>query len=481
MDLSPAWHGIFRSGSTAPVLAFAFALVAPLMLGSLLSPVVMAEESFPLTLTSQVPADASGETFTTVRAEETWPAASTAVIVCDVWDYHHCLNAVRRLEEFAPRLDAVVAEARRRGATIIHAPSDCMEAYANHPARQRAMDTQAADSLPDQITAWCSAIPSEEKATYPIDQSDGGEDDDPEEHAAWARKLEALGRNPRMPWKQQSPLIAIDEQADFITDRGDEVWNILTARGIDHVILVGVHVNMCVLGRPFGLRQLSRHGKQVVLMRDMTDSMYNPARWPFVSHFEGTRRVIDHIERHVCPTITSDQLIGGTPFQFAGDQPSPSEAPPSADADAAVAPWETVTIAHATDEVDDVPSSTGSQWYRCTLFAPASLLDSDDAHHSHAHLLCGADVEAAWLNGEPLTRSKPGVFAIAPEQAVSDDVNLLVLKTPGVLTTPPVVEGGDTKLELSGRWQRLVGEMHEPWTMPLPAKFGASPEILVSP
>lgn len=459
----------------------AFAIVTPLMLGSVLSPVVRAEESFDLTLTSQLPEDASGETFRTTTSEETWPAAATAVIVCDVWDYHHCLNAVRRLEEFAPRLDTVIAEARRRGATIIHAPSDCMEAYAMHPARKRAQDAPAAASLPDQIESWCSAIPSEEKVTYPIDQSDGGEDDDPEEHAEWARELEALGRNPRMPWKQQSPLISIDEQADFITDRGDEVWNILTARGIDHVILVGVHVNMCVLGRPFGLRQLTRHGKQAVLMRDMTDSMYNPARWPFVSHFEGTRRVIDHIERHVCPTITSDQLLGGTPFRFAGDQPPPGEAPPAGDADAAVAPWQTVTIAHAADEVDDVPSSTGSQWYRCTLFVPASLLASDDAHHSHAHLRCEGDVEAAWLNGEPLPRSKPGVFAIAPQQAVSGDVNLLVLKTPGVLTTPPVVEGGDARLELSGRWQRLVGEASEPWTMPLPAKFGAAPEILVSP
>lgn len=54
-------------------------------------------------------------------------------------------------------------------------------------------------------------------------------------------------------------------------------------------------------------------------MRDMTDSMYNPAAWPFVSHVEGTRRVIEHIERHVCPTITSDQLLGGEPFRFAAD------------------------------------------------------------------------------------------------------------------------------------------------------------------
>jgi len=26
--------------------------------------------------------------------------------------------------------------------------------------------------------------------------------------------------------------------------------------------------------------------------------------------------MIAHIERHWCPTLTSDQLVGGTPFRF---------------------------------------------------------------------------------------------------------------------------------------------------------------------
>lgn len=276
-------------------------------------------DTFELTLQRQ---HADGEVdggFRTEQQTETWPAGNTALIVCDVWDAHHCLNAVKRLNEFAPRLNDVVKDARRRGVTIIHAPSDCMGAYTEHPARKRAMAVPRSNALPDEITSWCSSIPAEEAVTYPIDQSDGGEDDAPAEHAAWAAELEARGRNPKLPWKQQLDTIEIDEATDFITDRGDEVWSILEARGIDRVILTGVHVNMCVLGRPFGLRQLSRNGKRVVLMRDMTDSMYNPAAWPFVSHFEGTRRVIDHIERHVCPTITSDQIIGGTPFRFAGD------------------------------------------------------------------------------------------------------------------------------------------------------------------
>lgn len=187
-----------------------------------------------------------------VVAEEQWNLEQTAIIVCDVWDYHHCLNAVRRLEEFAPRLNHVLMSARARGAVVIHAPSDCMPSYADHPARLRATQTPTAANLPPNIVHWCSRLRSE-LGDYPIDQSDGGEDDDPQEHAEWAAKLEAMGRNPGMPWQKQSDLISIDRDKDYISDRGDEVWNILESRGIKNVILTGVHCNMCVLGRPFGL------------------------------------------------------------------------------------------------------------------------------------------------------------------------------------------------------------------------------------
>jgi type 1 glutamine amidotransferase len=55
-------------------------------------------------------------------------------------------------------------------------------------------------------------------------------------------------------------------------------------------------------------------------MRDMTDTMYDPSRAPFVSHFTGTDRVVEHVERYVCPTVTSDQVLGGKPFRFKTDR-----------------------------------------------------------------------------------------------------------------------------------------------------------------
>jgi len=77
-----------------------------------------------------------------------------------------------------------------------------------------------------------------------------------------------------------------------------------------------------VLGRPFGLRQMARNGRRVALVRDMTDPMYNPARPPMVSHYRGTELIVEHIEKYVAPTVSSEQILGGEPFRFAWDVPT---------------------------------------------------------------------------------------------------------------------------------------------------------------
>ncbi len=277
-------------------------------------------ETFTLDTRSRV-RDASGD-WAERQQKVLWDAKATVVIVCDMWDLHHCKNAVGRVGEMAPRMSQLLNTARAKGALIIHAPSSCMEFYKNHPARKRAQAAPAAATQPKAIESWCHWIDKvEEKQGYPVDHSDGGEDDDPAEHAAWAKHLTKLGRNPRSPWKRQVDLIEIDAKRDAISDSGIEIWNLLEARGIRNVLLVGVHTNMCVLGRPFGLRNMARNGKNVLLVRDLTDSMYNPASWPYVNHFRGTSLVVEHIEQRVCPTTTSDQMLGGEPFHFKGDTP----------------------------------------------------------------------------------------------------------------------------------------------------------------
>src|SRR5262249_54116955 len=157
-----------------------------------------------------------------------------------MWDLHHCLNAVRREVDMAPRMDQLLKALRDRGVLVIHAPSGCTDAYRDHPARRRARSFPRSNALPEGIGQWCRQIPAEERGSYPVDQPNGGEDDAPAEHDRWAAHLAALGRNPRAPWKSQTDLLTIDPDKDLISDDGAEVWSALEARGISNVILMGV-------------------------------------------------------------------------------------------------------------------------------------------------------------------------------------------------------------------------------------------------
>jgi len=232
-----------------------------------------------------------------------WSPAETCIVVCDMWDNHWCPQSAQRVAEMAPRMNQVISEARKRGVFIIHCPSDTMDFYKDTPQRKLA---QAAPMVSTEIPLerWIRLVPEREGSQLPIDDSDGGCDCSPQT------------KNYRA-WSRQHPAIEIAEQ-DAITDNA-EAFYLMKQRGIRNVIVMGVHTNICVLGRPFSIRQMVRQGQNVVLMRDMTDTMYNPERAPFVSHFTGTDLVVEHIEQHWCPTITSTDLVGGTPFQFAAD------------------------------------------------------------------------------------------------------------------------------------------------------------------
>ena len=73
--------------------------------------------------------------------------------------------------------------------------------------------------------------------------------------------------------------------------------------------MTGVATNMCVLGRSFGIRSLINAGMNVILVRDLTDTMYNPEMPPFVSHDEGTQLVVEHIEKYWSPSVLSKDLM----------------------------------------------------------------------------------------------------------------------------------------------------------------------------
>jgi type 1 glutamine amidotransferase/nicotinamidase-related amidase len=238
-----------------------------------------------------------------------WNPGQTAIIITDMWDEHWCESATQRVGELAPHMNEVVSEARKLGVTIIHAPSGTMDTYADYPQRKKAQEL-AHHPAPEgfQIENWCYLDPEMEDA-LPIDDTDGGCD-----------KPCADGQpcKERTAWTSQISVLEIQD-GDYITDRGQEVYNLIMEKGIENIIVMGVHINMCILGRPFAIRQLSNLKKNVVLMRDMTDAMYNPASEPYVTHFRGTELVTEHIERYWAPTVLSTDITGKKAFRFSED------------------------------------------------------------------------------------------------------------------------------------------------------------------
>ncbi|MGC2402796.1 MAG: hypothetical protein WA510_23590 [Acidobacteriaceae bacterium] len=229
--------------------------------------------------------------------EEAIVPSKTAVIITDMWDKHWCKGATHRVGLIAQKMEPLLEVARGAGILIIHAPSETMDFYSSAPGRLLAQNAPRATPPPELTFA---------DAPLPIDDSDEGCDtpgDKP--HKAWSRETEALTIAP----------------GDVISDNGEEIYNVLKQHHIDTVLFMGVHANMCILNRSFGVRQLSKWGLRCVLVRDLTDAMYNPASRPFVSHAAGTELVIEHIEKYWAPTITSDALARA----FKGDAPRGSQ------------------------------------------------------------------------------------------------------------------------------------------------------------
>ncbi len=229
----------------------------------------------------------AGDAWTAASFEQTIPSNKTAIIICDMWDRHWCKGATNRVEQLAQKMEPVLEQARARSILIIHAPSETMSYYANAPGRLLAERAPKVAPPPEIKIA-------ENEPPLPIDDSDGG--------------CDTLGDKEHKAWTRETPLLKI-EPGDVISDNGAEIYNVLREHGINTVLMMGVHANMCILNRSFGIRQLTKWGIHCILVRDLTDAMYNPASRPYVSHAAGTELVIEHIEKYWAPTVLSDDLV----------------------------------------------------------------------------------------------------------------------------------------------------------------------------
>ena len=260
-------------------------LLVPLAILSSGSSDVVPSGEIPLHLRTRIQPFHGDSPATEAHFDASIDPSHTAIIITDMWDRHWCRGATERVRAIAVRMEPLIEQARRAGILVIHAPSDTMSFYKNAPGRLLAENAPKAVPPPEQKI---------QDAPLPSDDSDGG--------------CDTPGDHEHIVWTRETPLLHI-APGDIISDSGTEIYNVLRDRHISTILYMGVHANMCILNRTFGIRQMTRWGMRCILVRDLTDAMYNPASPPHVSHAQGTELVIEFIERYWAPTTTSTDLL----------------------------------------------------------------------------------------------------------------------------------------------------------------------------
>jgi hypothetical protein len=219
---------------------------------------------------------ATGESRLTIEPVD---PARIGVIAVDVWNYHWCKTATMRVDAIVPRMNKALDIARALGMTVMLCPSDVVDNYVGYPQRE-AVFALPKVSVPVRVNVTCPSAPDA-----------GGCACGPERCAV------------NYGWDGMHPALKIGE-ADLMPDTQAEVYAICSRYGLTHLIYVGFHTQVCLLGKPMGLKAMKSAGLHCVLARDMTDAHpgYDPTR-RFTPDLN-TQQVVEHFEKYLAPSIS---------------------------------------------------------------------------------------------------------------------------------------------------------------------------------
>ena len=245
----------------------------------LLLTVSLRAEVIELTLQTRDP-----ETGRIQLATEKVDSRHVGVIAVDVWNFHWCKTATMRVDAIVPRMNKALDAARELGMTVMLCPSDVVDNYVGYPQREVVF---ALPKVP---------VPTVTNVTCPPVPDAGG--------CACGRERCAVNYG----WDGMHPGLRIGEN-DWMPDTQAEVYSICKKYGLTHLIYVGFHTQVCLLGKSMGLKAMKSAGLKCVLARDMTDAHpgYDPAR-NFTPDLN-TEQVVEHFEKHLAATISFQEEL----------------------------------------------------------------------------------------------------------------------------------------------------------------------------
>ena len=315
--------------------------------------------------------------------------AHVGVIAVDVWNYHWCKTATMRVDAIVPRMNKALDVARALGMTVMLCPSDVVDNYVGYPQRETVLALPRVP-VPSVVNVSCPSAPDA-----------GG--------CACGRERCAVNYG----WDGMHPALRIAD-SDLMPDTQAEVYAICKKNGLTHLIYVGFHTQVCLLGKPMGLKAMKSAGLSCVLARDMTDAHpgYDPER-NFTPDLN-TEQVVEHFEKYLAPTISFQEEItklGKWDTNWVVDP-------------VRIAPWGTAMRPHLFEQPIIVTLTTPLQpgaEIRYTLDgavpAPDSLLYTRPLVFSDTTRLRAS----AFLNGRSVCLESEGYFArIVPRPPLPD-------------------------------------------------------------
>ena len=212
--------------------------------------------------------------------KRTFSIDQIGAMVVDTWNYHWCMTAAERCGSFALRMNHALAALRSLGVQIFWGPTDVADQYVGTPQREKSV---AVEPHP---------LPTPLDIQFPTLDCYG---------AGGCMCGSGIDCRVNYGWDGMNPNLKID-QLDLIVEGTQEVYSWCQKLGINCLIFLGFHTNVCTTGKPVGIGPMMRIGIQSILARDMTDAIsgYNPSEGQHPDR--GTKEVIQQLES-IVPTI----------------------------------------------------------------------------------------------------------------------------------------------------------------------------------
>jgi len=210
----------------------------------------------------------------------------TAIFAIDCWNYHWCRTWRNRAGSLMPRFNYSFDAARKLGMTLVFSPTNAMRDLHNSAPRKNTL------SLPEQPLPALANLPDPYPHNLRYGMCECGLGDD----CHYTNNV-----------NNQHPDLAMRDD-EYIALTQQEAYNVLKHRGITHIIYTGFATNMCMWGKPTGMKYMRQFGFRCMVARDLTEAITRYAEESF-NPTRGTIEVIELIERDLAPTINMEETL----------------------------------------------------------------------------------------------------------------------------------------------------------------------------